>query len=299
MVAQYTDGGVQYVPQIAVVQQIIYLDFDGELTSYKGEILTVENVEVKASSLTEERIAGIVSSLNAMYASSGIKFVTERPNEQEYSTIYIGKNSSFDQYGSFAGLAETLDEGNLDKSDNAFVLLDSSNTDTEIISTISHEADHITGRLDHGGSGLNAYADTTLISAGTTSSGLVISHSHSASIYSGGVLSDTELQTGGCLYIYNGGLASGNDVYSAGNMYLYSGGRAESSFFRGRMFIYSGGVAEKTILSGFRQSQNSYFYASMHVSSGGLASNTVVSAWGDMHVSRGGKADCVAVHSES
>ena len=133
MVAQYTDGGVQYVPQIAVVQQIIYLDFDGELTSYKGEILTVENVEVKASSLTEERIAGIVSSLNGMYASSGIRFVTERPNEQEYSTIYIGKTTSFAPYGAFAGVAETIDTGNLNKSDNAFVLLDAARSNEEII----------------------------------------------------------------------------------------------------------------------------------------------------------------------
>ena len=36
------DGGLQYVPQIAI--QYIYLDFDGELTSYNGEILTVDDV---------------------------------------------------------------------------------------------------------------------------------------------------------------------------------------------------------------------------------------------------------------
>ena len=47
------NGGLQYVPQIAV--QYVYLDFDGELTSYNGEILTVDEVEVKDSSLTEER----------------------------------------------------------------------------------------------------------------------------------------------------------------------------------------------------------------------------------------------------
>ena len=52
-------GGVQFVPQIAV--QYVYLDFDGELTSYKGEILTVDNVEVKDSSLTEERIDNIIA----------------------------------------------------------------------------------------------------------------------------------------------------------------------------------------------------------------------------------------------
>ena len=38
------NGGLQNVPQIAV--QYVLLDFDGELTSYNGEILTVDNVEV-------------------------------------------------------------------------------------------------------------------------------------------------------------------------------------------------------------------------------------------------------------
>ena len=57
MEQQVSNGGLQYVPQIAV--QYIYLDFDGELTRYNGEILSVDNVEVKDSCLTAERIARI------------------------------------------------------------------------------------------------------------------------------------------------------------------------------------------------------------------------------------------------
>ena len=101
------NGGLQYVPQIA--EQYVYLDFDGELTSYNGEILTVDNVEVQDSSLTEERIFNIVSALNEKYAAQNVIFVTTRPETAEYSTIYIGKTSAFDQYGNFAGLAETID----------------------------------------------------------------------------------------------------------------------------------------------------------------------------------------------
>ena len=124
------NGGVQYVPQIAV--QYVYLDFDGELTDYNGEILTVENVEVKDSSLTEERITDIVRELNARYADQNVVFVTERPETAGYSTIYIGKTSAFDQYGNFAGLAETIDEGNKNSTDKAFVMLDSTSTNAEI-----------------------------------------------------------------------------------------------------------------------------------------------------------------------
>ena len=43
---------MQFIPQIAV--QYVYLDFDGELTSYNGEILTIDNVAVKDFSLTKK-----------------------------------------------------------------------------------------------------------------------------------------------------------------------------------------------------------------------------------------------------
>ena len=110
------DGGLQFVPQIAAVQYI-YLDIDGELTEYKGEILTVENVKVEHSELSEERIEYILTELNKKYAAENIVFVTEIPEGiAEYSTIYVGKTEAFDSYGSFAGLAETLDKNNEKKN---------------------------------------------------------------------------------------------------------------------------------------------------------------------------------------
>ena len=56
----FENGGIQNVPQIAV-QQIIYLDFDGALTSYDGEILSLDNVEVQDSGLEAQRIALITA----------------------------------------------------------------------------------------------------------------------------------------------------------------------------------------------------------------------------------------------
>ena len=118
------NGGVQYVSQIAA--QYVYLDFDGESTSYNGEFLTVDNVEVDDSQLTQARIVDIVAELNAKYASQNVIFVTEKPESTDYSTIFVGKTSAFDSYGNFAGLAETIDKDNKNKTDNAFVMLDSS-----------------------------------------------------------------------------------------------------------------------------------------------------------------------------
>ena len=54
MTSAENKGGLQNIPQIAV--QYIYLDFDGELTSYNGEILSIDNVEVQDSNLDAERI---------------------------------------------------------------------------------------------------------------------------------------------------------------------------------------------------------------------------------------------------
>ena len=53
-----TDG-LQSVSQIAA--QYVYLDFDGELTSYNGEILTIENVNVADSGISQERIKEIIT----------------------------------------------------------------------------------------------------------------------------------------------------------------------------------------------------------------------------------------------
>ena len=246
------NGGSQYVPQIAV--QYVYLDFDGELTSYNGEILTVDNVEVLNSSLTAERIANIVAELNAKYASQNVIFVTQRPKTAGYSTIFIGKTSAFDSYGNFSGLAETIDKGNKITTDNAFVMLDSTSSDEAIISTISHETDHLLGTLDHGGEGLAAYAARIIVSEGIISSGLTVVYGNSMFISSGGTAYDTVLNGNyedAYMYIANGGYAS-NTTVASGRLYISSGGTAENTELQdGTLVVYSGGsVAGLTAQSG-------------------------------------------------
>ena len=156
------DGGVQFVPDIkAGPTQIIYLDFDGELTRYHNADLNMEidDVQVEDSMLTPERIAGIIASLNTDFSVYNVLFTSERPKDTAYSTIFVGRTTAFDQYGRFAGLAETVDSGNRIKNDNAFVMLDATSSDSNIVSTISHEAEHLIGTLDHCGDGLARYAE--------------------------------------------------------------------------------------------------------------------------------------------
>ncbi|MBQ9087552.1 MAG: AIDA repeat-containing protein [Lentisphaeria bacterium] len=150
------------------VQQIIYLDFDGEITSYNGKILTVDDVVVNNTGLSRERIERIAAELNKEFYGQNILFVTSPPEDTcAYSTIYVGKPDSFPVAEEFSGLAETVDIGNKNLSDNAFVFLDATSSDREIIDTITHEVGHLTGTLDHGGDGISRYAHIPATFSGT------------------------------------------------------------------------------------------------------------------------------------
>ena len=119
-----TEGGIQTFLPLAEQsqQQIVYLDFDGANTSYYNRDLGIEigGVAVEDSGFDSATISVIVASLNGQFGCD-VLFTSELPAEGEFSTIYIGVTSAFDEYGSFYGLAETIDSGNQIRNDNAFV----------------------------------------------------------------------------------------------------------------------------------------------------------------------------------
>ncbi|MFB0555683.1 MAG: choice-of-anchor D domain-containing protein [Phycisphaerae bacterium] len=146
-------------------EQIVYLDFDGEENvTYNGPV-TVEGIDVPAfvapgdlAGQEDALIAGVVEELNEIFDGSGIIFTTERPESTTAcSTIYVGGNDlAFAEYGSFLGLAEQVDVGNTDHSDNAFVFSDNTvsgqtePTDpgsfvTNLANLICHETGHLLG----------------------------------------------------------------------------------------------------------------------------------------------------------
>ena len=321
------NGGLQYIPQIAV--QYVYLDFDGALTSYNGEILTVDNVEIQDSSLTGERIKNILTELNTKYADQNVIFVPQRPTVAEYSTIFIGKTSAFNEYGNFTGLAETIDEGNENKTDNAFVMLDSSASDEAIIATISHETDHLLGTLDHGGSGLAAYAEIYYnVNNGITSTGVTLEGDYMY-ISSGGVANDTTINVLGSMRISSGGVANNTTVNDGGCMSICSGGSALSvkenggcvhlaegayvTFLpntiqgltkQGGMTVHSNTIAVSTTLktagymhiyTGGMANSTIVNFAGMFIS-GGSADTTIVNSWGSMYIYSGGVAKNTTVY---
>ena len=295
-----SNRGMLFVPQIAAVQYV-YLDFDGELTSYNGEILTIDNVEVQHSELSEERINNIVAELNARYAEQDVIFVTERPTSAEYSTIFIGKTETFEPYGNFAGLAETIDEGNQVKNDNAFVMLDSSDSDESIIATIAHETDHLLGTLNHSGEGITAYACENFYNntyTGVLAGSLRLSHnsvsynsaSHETdtncnnSYYYYDSASNVTVNSGGWMLISSGGVANNTTVNSGGKMIIDFGVANNTTVgYGGYMGIGSGVASNTTVNSG----------GSMRINSGGVASNTTVNSGGYIFISGGTATEIV------
>jgi len=145
-----------------VAGQIIYLNFDGaEGIVYNGSV-TVGPFDVPAFDLSGELvgqeqtiIASLLTELEETFAGSGVVFTTEQPTAgTEYSTIYIGGDDSvFASYGSFLGLAELVDTGNLESSDRAVVFSDlivqqardRKNLARTLAGTIAHEAGHLLG----------------------------------------------------------------------------------------------------------------------------------------------------------
>jgi len=301
------NGGIQIAPPIlsTMSPQIIYLDFDGAETAYHNRDLdiNIENVEVEDSGLTEERIAEIVKALNDDFTTQNVIFVTERPEDTEYSTIYFGKTSSFDQYGKFAGLAETIDVGNAIKSDNAFVMLDATSDNSTIVETISHEAQHLIGILEHEGEGISRYAEdgyiyyyylNNLTFSGTISNDInvTLSRANTDKTY---VSSRYQGNGGNVSYCLRSNYVSASNVIvNRGYLYVSNGGIANSTILSrlnttACLFVFSGGIANNTTIE-----SGGY----MVVSSCGIANNTVVNSSGALDI-RGGTVCDITVNSNA
>ena len=124
----------------------IGLDFDGGSHLYRNAELGMDiPVNVSPSGISAARRKRLAAALRC----EGLDVA---PTSDR--TIHIGRTDAFDRFGRFAGLAEGIGSG------DAYVLLDDSASDAELLSVIRHEVGHILGTLDHGGAGLARYAYT-------------------------------------------------------------------------------------------------------------------------------------------
>ena len=143
--------------------QVFYLNFDGaEDVIYDGPVtigpLDVPTFQAPGELAGQEQaiIDQVLSNLQDVFADAGVVFTMEQPESRtEYSTIYIGGDDSlFSQYGSFLGLAEQVDVGNRNQSDEGLVFsdnvarkaeFDSNAVANRLAATIAHECGHLLG----------------------------------------------------------------------------------------------------------------------------------------------------------
>ena len=133
--------------------RIVTLDFNGGSHVYRNPELGMNiPVRIAPSGISADRARMLAEALNRNYADSHVRFEVGATSTENASAVRIGRTSDFDRYGAFLGLAEGIGSG------DAFVLLDDSASDAELVDVIRHEAGHILGTLDHGGTGLARYA---------------------------------------------------------------------------------------------------------------------------------------------
>ena len=133
--------------------RIVTLDFNGGSHVYRNPELGMNiPVRIVPSGISDDRARMLAEALNRNCADSHVRFEVGATSSEGKSSVRIGRTADFDRYGAFLGLAEGIGKG------NAFVLLDGSANDAELVDVIRHEAGHILGTLDHGGAGLARYA---------------------------------------------------------------------------------------------------------------------------------------------
>ncbi|AVM44311.1 hypothetical protein C5Q97_06115 [Victivallales bacterium CCUG 44730] len=247
-------------------EQLIYLEFNGgDNLSYRGELLSLDGISIESSGLSAGRIDRLVKRLNSAFSARGIRFVTNRPELDAYSTIHVGKTDAFTPFGNFTGLSETVDTGNRSRNDNAFVLLDGTSSDDELFDAIGHETGHLVG---------DAHAETN---------GTLFDYALDNSEYD-----NQTVLSGATLTIPDGVTGHGNRVESGGTIVVGIGGTAQNTTLSGGFFgsetatqNVSGGTASNTVV-GYRGFE--------YIQSGGVASGTLVQSGGSQCAASGGTA---------
>ena len=135
---------------VNAADQVFYVNFKGGngLSYDNGEYS--RSVDMAPAAYTAAERQEIVDALNDKNAAAGKVFTAEEPAAGSvYSTINVGSTTSFDDLGSFKGLSETIDLGNLIPTDEAFVNTDKIADIADAVEVIDHEAGHLTGGHPH------------------------------------------------------------------------------------------------------------------------------------------------------
>jgi len=140
--------------------QAVFVDFNEGNVSWNNSLIAKvfgeDEFTLPGSGLNEADQTAIITNLEMIYDLYNIDFVTERPNEGDYSVLHIGgETSDLQQWmrdsldlnpgNTLLGLASAIDEENKNKSDSAFILSGHLSGVDSITQTAAHELGHILG----------------------------------------------------------------------------------------------------------------------------------------------------------
>lgn len=142
---QFDEGSVEWPAQYEALFGLFTIDTEVDFT-------------LPGAGLSATEQATIIAELNALYDDYNVEFTSTMPTSGEYSTVHVGGTVAdvpawLNAPASLFGLATSIDYGNQNQSDDAFVLAgeirDGDTWDANEISlltqVIAHEAGHIFG----------------------------------------------------------------------------------------------------------------------------------------------------------
>lgn len=135
-------------------RQTVFVDFDAGFLEFDSLLSNASGLTLPGAGYSNAQKATVLTAVEEIYSAFQVDFVTEEPANGAFSTIHVGGSLS-DLPGELSmaegllGLAEKIDSGNSDASDNAFVLSGEIGSDPDdlliIAQTIAHEAGHLFG----------------------------------------------------------------------------------------------------------------------------------------------------------
>ncbi len=135
-------------------RQTVFVDFDAGFLEFDSLLSTSNGLTLPGAGYSNAQQATVLAAVKEIYSAFQVDFVSEEPVSGAFSTIHVG-GSLGDLPGELSmsegllGLAEKIDSGNNDTSDNAFVLSGEVGSDPDdllvIAQTIAHEAGHLFG----------------------------------------------------------------------------------------------------------------------------------------------------------
>lgn len=135
-------------------RQIVFVDFDAAFLEFESLLSDAAGLFLLGAGFSSAQEATVIAAVEEIYADFQVDFVTERPVEGAFSTVHVGGSITdlpgvLSMADGLLGLAEKIDTGNSDRSDNAFVLSGEIGNDADdllqIAQAVAHEAGHLFG----------------------------------------------------------------------------------------------------------------------------------------------------------